>query len=219
MDYVAQIQEIQDGRQVMLTTDEAIDIERAIRYSPDPDQLTARLIFDDRRKLSASQRKKVYALIGDFARYSGDDPEYIKVWLKFYYQAETGAESFSLSNCSMTTARLFINYLIEFAFKWGIPFKDKGLDLQDDIGKYLWLCIKYRKCSLCGKHGEIHHLETVGQGRDRRHIDHSKHDLICLCREHHTEAHALGVDSFKRKYHVAGIRLSPQDAKLFKIGG
>lgn len=26
-----------------------------------------------------------------------------------------------------------------------------------------------------------------------------------MCREHHTEAHSVGVDSFKAKYHVYGI--------------
>ena len=91
------------------------------------------------------------------------------------------------------------------------------MDVQDDIGKYLWLCIKYRKCTICGQHGEIHHLNAVGAGRDRKHIDHSQHDLICLCREHHNEAHQIGVNTFKKKYQVDGIKLSSKDVKEFKI--
>lgn len=216
MFYSGKLIESDGKRLVVFELDEDINQDEVIRFSPNGEYL-AEIIFDDNRRLSSLQRKKAHALLADFARWSGDDPEYVKLWLKYYFIADTGNEYFSLSDCSVTTARLFINYLIEFAFKWNIPFRQKGMALQDDINKYLWLCIKYRKCAICGKYGEIHHIQAVGAGRDRKHIDHSHHDLICLCREHHNEAHQLGVNTFKQKYQVDGIKLSQQDVKEFKI--
>lgn len=206
-----------DGKRIAIfELDEDINQDEVIRFSPN-NEYQAEIIFDDNRRLTSLQRKKAHALIADVARWSGDDPAYSKAWLKYYFIADTDNEYFSLSDCSVTTARLFINYLIEFAFKWNVPFKAKGMDMQDDIGKFLWLCIKYRKCAICGKHGEIHHLNAIGAGRDRKQINHTQHDLICLCRGHHQEAHNLGIKTFKQRYMIAGIKLSPQDVKEFKI--
>lgn len=206
-----------DGKRIaVFELDEDINQDEVIRFSPN-NEYQAEIIFDDNRRLTSLQRKKAHALIADVARWSGDDPAYSKAWLKYYFVADTDNEYFSLSDCSVTTARLFINYLIEFAFKWNVPFKAKGMDVQDDIGKYLWLCIKYRKCTICGQHGEIHHLNAIGAGRDRKQIDHTQHDLICLCRDHHQEAHNLGIKTFKQRYMVAGIKLSSKDVKEFKI--
>ncbi|HHQ0037340.1 TPA: putative HNHc nuclease, partial [Listeria monocytogenes] len=68
-----------------------------------------------------------------------------------------------------------------------------------------------------GRRGEIHHVDPVGAGRDRRNYDHSKSRLICLSREMHTEAHQIGWLTFKSKYHVDGIILSPEAVKELNI--
>lgn len=217
MEYVGKLIE-SDGQYFMaFETSDVINVEEIRRFNTNG-EFKATIKFDDERSLSADQRKKAHALLGDIARWSGDDPEYIKAWLKYYFIADTGAEYFSLSDTDMTTARLFINYLIEFAFKWDIPFKDKGLTLQDDIGKYLWLCLKYRKCAICGKHADVHHIDTVGAGRNRGKVNHSELEMIALCRTHHNEAHQIGWHTFNKKYQVAGIKLTVQDIKEFKIG-
>ena len=165
----------------------------------------AELRLFDGRSISADQRKKIYATIGDIANYTGYIPEELKELLKYNYMAESGEDYFSFSNCSVTVARLFINFLIEFAFYWDIPLMDTGLNRTDDISKYLWLCIKFRKCCICGKPGEIHHVDTIGIGRDRTKVDDSNYKKIALCRIHHTEAHVIGKDSFENKYHVYGV--------------
>ena len=163
------------------------------------------LRLNDGRSISADQRKKIYATIRDISDHTGHAPEELKELLKYYYMAESGEEYFSFSNCSVTVARLFINFLIEFAFYWDIPLMDTGLNRTDDISKYLWLCIKFRKCCICGKPGEIHHVDTIGIGRDRTKVDDSNYKKIALCRIHHTEAHVIGKDSFENKYHVYGV--------------
>jgi putative HNHc nuclease len=167
--------------------------------------INSEIRIDDNRTITAEQRKKVYATIRDIANYTGHMPEELKELMKYNYMIESGENYFSLSDCSITTARLFINYLIEFCFQWDISILDSGLDRTDDIGKYLWLCIKYHKCCICGGKAEIHHWDAVGMGRDRTSIDDSGHRKIALCREHHTEAHKIGRHTFGEKHHVYGI--------------
>ena len=73
--------------------------------------------YDDGRHISAEQRKKIYATIADIASYTGNAPEMEKALQKFFYIERYGAEYFSLSNCSVSEAREFINYLIDFCFE------------------------------------------------------------------------------------------------------
>lgn len=218
MDYIGRLIETKGKQFVAFELSEELDIAEISRFSNDG-VIKASIQFEDNRKLSMDQRKKAHALIRDIALWSVSEPEYIKAWMKYYFIVDTGVEYFSLGSCDMTTARLFITYLIDFCFKWNVPFKGKGLDVADDIGKYLWLCINHRRCAISGKPADIHHIDAIGAGRDRRTIDHSKHELIALSREYHEEAHKIGWETFKRKYHVYGIKLTPQDIKEFKIGG
>jgi len=165
----------------------------------------AEIRFDDGRHISAEQRKKAYATIRDIADYTGYLPEEMKEILKYQHMIRTGDAYFSLSNCSMGTAREFINTIFEFALEDGIPLSENAIERTDDIGRYLYYCILNRKCAICGREGEIHHEDTIGMGNDRRKIDDSSYRKICLCREHHTVAHQMGVVWFRQMYKVYGI--------------
>lgn len=165
----------------------------------------AEVRFDDGRHISIEQRKKAYATIRDIADYTGFLPEECKEQMKYVHITRTGCEYFSLSDCSMDTAREFINTLIEFSLENGIPLSDLGTNRTDDIGKYLYFCIKHKKCCICGKPGEIHHVDAIGMGNDRRKVDDSNHRKMCLCRTHHTIAHQRGMDAFEQMYKVYGI--------------
>lgn len=165
----------------------------------------AEMRFDDGRHISVDQRKKAYATIRDISDYTGFLPEECKEQMKYYHIAKTGCEYFSLSDCSMDMAREFINTLIEFSLEWGVPLSDLGMNRTDDIGRYLYFCIKHRKCCVCGEPGEIHHVDAIGMGNDRRRLDDSGHRKMCLCRKHHTIAHQRGVDAFEKMYKVYGI--------------
>jgi len=166
---------------------------------------SAEMRFDDGRSISAEQRKKAYATIRDIADYTGYLPEEQKEWLKYYHIARTGCGYFSLSDCSMDTAREFINTILEYAIENGVQLSDLGLNRTDDIGKYLYYCIKHRKCCICGREGEIHHADAIGMGNSRRTLDDGGHRKICLCRMHHTIAHQKGMESFEKMYKVYGI--------------
>lgn len=166
---------------------------------------TAEIRFDDGRHISAEQRRKAYATIRDIADYTGYLPEEQKEWLKYLHIINTGCDYFSLSDCSMDTAREFINTILEYAIREGIPLSENAIDRTDDIGRYLYFCLKNKKCAVCGRDGEIHHEDAIGMGNDRRTLDDSNHRKICLCREHHTIAHQRGVETFKKMYKVYGI--------------
>ncbi|MCR2043206.1 putative HNHc nuclease [Anaerosalibacter massiliensis] len=167
--------------------------------------INSEIRIDDNRTITADQRKKIYATIRDIANYLGDWPEYYKEFLKFNFCMEKGIDYFSLSDCSISVARDFITYLIDFILKEDIPLSDEALKRTDDIDKYLWSCIKHKKCCICGKAGEEHHVDTIGMGRSRRTVDDSENRKMCLCREHHTEYHKIGQEDFEKKYHVYGI--------------
>ena len=166
---------------------------------------TAEIRLDDGRHISAAQRKKIYATIRDISDYTGYMPEEEKEWLKYLHISRTGDAYFSLSTCSMDVAREFINTILEYAIEHGIPLSERGVERADDIGKYLFYCIKHKKCAVCGRGGEIHHVDAIGMGRDRRTVDDSSNRKICLCRTHHTIAHQRGMRAFEQMYHVYGI--------------
>lgn len=165
----------------------------------------AEMRFDDGRHISVEQRKKAYATIKDIADYTGYLPEEQKEWLKYLHISRTGDDYFSLSNCSMDTAREFINTILEFAIEEGIQLSDDAINRTDDIGRYLYYCLLHKKCAVCGRDGEIHHVDAIGMGNDRRKVDDSNYRKICLCRTHHTIAHQRGMQAFTEMYKVYGI--------------
>lgn len=169
---------------------------------------TVEVRLDDGRTISAAQRKKIFAIIRDIALWNGDAPEDLRYLLEwdFISQSRKKIDWFSLSDVDMTTARLFIDYLIEFCFIHSVPTRDTLLNRTDDINKYLYLCLKYKRCAICNMPAEVHHVDRVGMGRDREKIVHIGLLAIALCRLHHTEAHKDEKKLFQENY-VYGIRL------------
>lgn len=163
------------------------------------------LWLEDGRCITADQRKKAYATIRDIALECGYLPEEMKWCMKYEHMIRTGCQEFSLSDCSIDTAREFINTLLDVALENGIILTDCGVTRTDDIDHYLYKCIEEKKCAVCGREGEIHHWDTIGMGNDRRQVDDSSYRKICLCRVHHTEVHRIGQRSFEERHKVYGI--------------
>lgn len=166
---------------------------------------TCGLWLNDGRHITAEQRKKAYATIADIAIHTGYLPEELKEWLKYLHILKTGCKYFSLSDCTVNTAREFINTIMDYAIENGVILTEAGIDRTDDIQKYLYACLKYKKCAICGRDGEIHHWDAIGMGNNRKKVDDSGKRKICLCREHHTECHKVGNSNFEQKYKVYGI--------------
>lgn len=163
--------------------------------------------IEDGRHITSEQRKKIYATVADISAYTGYLPEEQKEWLKYLHIAITGCKYFSLSNCTIDTAREFINTMLDYALKEGVQLSELGINRTDDIGKYLYMCIKHKKCAICGlEKSDIHHWDAIGMGNNRNTYDDSENRKISLCRIHHTEAHTIGINEFNKKYHVYGIK-------------
>ena len=174
--------------------------------------------IDDGRRISSDQRKKIYALIKDISNHTGHHPEYLKEHMKYEFMAQEDKEYFSLSNVDMTTARYFIESILEFCFEWEVPFATKTHELAKEIGNYLYLCLLHKKCAICGKqNAHIHHVDAVGSGRNRNEVDHTQLRLIALCAEHHQETHTIGWETFDKKHKVAGIKVNAQTIKRLGI--
>lgn len=73
------------------------------------------------------------------------------------------------------------------------------------------------KCAVCGKRGELHHIDAIGMGGDRTQVEHLGREVISLCREHHTEMHTVGKADFLAKYHLNGGVIA--DKTILKIYG
>jgi hypothetical protein len=154
--------------------------------------ITGELRFDDDRRITAEQRKKIFATIRDISLYTGDEPEYLRDILQFMYCTENDIEHISLSNCSLEVAREFISYLIEFCIDNQIPPSESIIERTDDINKYLYITIKKSVCCCCGDAGVIY---TVGK------------DKISLCNKHHDEAKLKGLKEFEKMYKVYPIKI------------
>ena len=174
--------------------------------------------IDDGRRISSDQRKKIYALIKDIADHTGHHPEYLKEHMKYEFMMKEDRDYFSLSSVDMTTARYFIDSVLEFCFEWDIPLSYKTNELAREVGNYLYLCLKFRKCAVCGKKADIHHHENlVGMGMDRNKHDHMSSKFIALCRTHHNECHTLGHKTFEDKYKIKAIKLNEDTIKRLGI--
>lgn len=181
---------------------------------------TAQVILDDGRTISADQRKKIYATFRDIAEYTGHMPEEVKALMKYDFIASTGCKEFSLSDVDMSTARDFLEHVIEFCLMWGIPTKDSLLERAPDVARYIYWCAIHKMCCITNKkNAELHHLDAVGMGRKRKEIIHIGMEVIPLIPELHREIHKIGKISFCEKYHVFGIKADGEICKTYKLKG
>ena len=156
-------------------------------------------------QISADQRKKIFAIINDIANDIGEEKENTRHNLSLQFCQEKGHEEFSLSNCDKEFANDFIEYLLGFAFENGVQLKEHPRNSFDDVERYFAIAVKNRVCAVCGRHGDIHHIDAIGMGNNRNKVDDSKYRKVCLCRSHHTEAHTIGWPEFTEKYYLQGI--------------
>lgn len=213
MHYFAEIiavKETEEGTQLILNIPNEKLKEKLSKFSVGS-KVGAELRINDGRTIRVDQRKKIFATVKDVSDHTGDFPEFLRSYLLYDYCATTGEMPFSLSNCSVTQARLYMNHIMNHALEWGIPLTDNGINRTDDINNYLYGCIKHKRCAICGKDGETHHWDAIGMGHDRKTFDDSKHRKIQLCRKHHTEAHTIGRQEFEDKYKVYGIIINEED--------
>jgi len=168
----------------------------------------------DGRTISARERSKIYATMRDIADYTGYTPEQVKAIWKYDFIAKTGCDYFSLSDVDMTTANGFLEHLIDFCLEQDIPTKDSLASRSPDIARYIYRCLINKRCCITQKKAQLHHVDAVGMGRDRKDIIHRGMRVLPLHWKLHAEAHTIGTKALEEKYHVFGIKL---DADLCDI--
>ena len=182
-----------------------------------------RVFWADNRCISAEQRRKAWALMTEIAAYQGQDKEDV-------YREQSAAFSiknfeslqghlFHLSTATVSKARDFINLLIEIIIEYGIPTKEPLYGLCDDLERYTYACLMNKKCAVCGRKTELHHVDHVGMGYNRKEIDHIGMRCLPLCREHHMEAHSIGQIAFDAKYHLEPIAIDEKIAQKYRLRG
>lgn len=184
------------------------------------------IILPDGRRITPLQRRKCYALIGEIAEYVDGirnaqtiaETKNLMKWEFVLARMESQERKlFSLSNCDETTAREFITYLIDFIIEQDIPTKVSLLEHCEDVGRYVYSSMVNKKCCICGKPADLHHVDAIGMGNDRTEVIHIGREALPLCREHHTSLHSMGNKEFMKQYHLEPIKIDAKIAKIYKL--
>lgn len=150
------------------------------------------------KTISKKQRKFCYAMLNDIAEWAGMRLEESKRIMKDKfledYVGDFDLEDFSLKDAPMELINDFQDFLIDFILSYDVPTKQ---DIKGSIStdKYMYMCIKNRKCCVCGKDGSSY----------------TDHDgtTISVCGSHRIELLTSGA-SFYEKYHVDPIFYSAE---------
>jgi len=200
--------------------------------------------IDDGRTITAAQRRKIFALIHDITEFVSAPPpsaserehnetlrqmqllfvmnrtssEAVRRQLTYHFCNLSQAELFSLSSVDLTTARHFIDYLVELCVVHAIPCLDTLLNRAEDIGRYIYTSCLHRRCAICGKDADLHHVDRVGIGRNRNEIIQIGMRVQPLCREHHRECHKMPQEDFDARYHLECVRVDEHMATELGLG-
>ncbi|QIN27817.1 hypothetical protein GJU84_12055 (plasmid) [Staphylococcus chromogenes] len=179
------------GDKETLLLDNGFDVEVDVNVV-DPFQITGK------------QRRKIFALVKDLEDHTGQPMDYMRHMFIEYVRTYYGYDKrISLRDCTRTQANQVIEVILDWVFHNDIPLNYKTSDLLKQDKSFLYWSTVNRNCIICGKpHSDLAHRYAVGRGRDRTKINHYGNQVLALCREHHTEQHNIGMDSFNDKYHL-----------------
>lgn len=143
----------------------------------------------------------------------GEDLEIVKmVYIKSIQDFCLNYENFSLALNLMTKEgyRKFIEYLFDFFNEKEIPYRSEIADLlkKNENDYFIFICLKYKRCTVCGNAGELAHIEHVGSAGYKS--DYGQLTYTCLCRKHHSESHADG------RVKIDGIKLNKKQLEILK---
>lgn len=176
----------------------------------------------DSRPLSDKQRKMCYAMINAIAEFTGNNTHDLKEYFKMEFWSQKldtlNDRIFSLSNAPMSLVAEFQKFLIKFVLDNNVPTKRPLLEYADDIEHYVYMCLINKKCAVCNKPAELHHIDRIGLGGDRTKPVHIGKEAMSLCREHHREFHDTSKQAFFEKYHFdKGVIIDRTIAKIYGL--
>lgn len=207
--------------QMLVDIDQLPNLDHIETVSGSKDKFYIDYEIADTRKARPQQRRLFFALIGDIWNWSGQLTEELKEYFYIQYAIKTNGKVISLKNeskSSVSDVNQLLDLVIDFMFDWNVPFKEGYKLLPKEEEYYLYQCCRHRICTVCGKHADIHHLDTIGMGGNRTKVDHTKRHVIALCREHHQEIETIHNKAFAKKYHVPLEGIMLDEETLRKIG-
>ncbi|MFR6531928.1 MAG: putative HNHc nuclease [Staphylococcus simulans] len=163
--------------------------------------------------ISDKQRRKIFALCNDIESYTGQPRDYMRYLFMDYVEVLYGYEKrLSLSDCTRTQANQIIEVTLDWIFHNNIPLAYKTSDLLKQDKSFLYWATVNRNCVICLKpHSDLAHHYAIGRGKNRKTMDHYGYEVLALYREHHSEQHNIGVDTFDKKYHLENSWISVDD--------
>ena len=213
----------------MIQTDGKVYEQRGIVYvktsRPAVDHLSdeVTVVWQDNRNRTPEQNRKAWALMTEIADFQGQEKEttYREQALAFTEKSLEILQGrlFHLSTATVSEARAFITMLIEIIVEYGIPTKEPLYTMCEDIERYIYACLMNKKCCICGKKADLHHVDQVGMGYNRETKPQLGALVIPLCREHHREYHSIGRTAFEQKYIVKPIPMTERIAGKYNISG
>ena len=202
---------------------------RVLIVSPMPegaDGSDVRLLWQDQDEISSEQRRKIFAICGEIAQWSAHDPEYVRKNLTADFlranieQLQLSALSLAISgNCDKGTASLFIDFLINFCLENEVPTSRPLQEYADDLERYTYGALLHKRCVVCGKKADLHHVDQVGMGYNRNTKPQLGALVMPLCLVHHGEYHTLGKTEFESRYHVVPVPMDRRIAGKYNISG
>ena len=201
---------------------------RALIAAPMPDEVQdeVRILWHDRDGITPEQRRKIFAINGEIAAWSGNDETVTRTVLQnnflAKYMTDFQMATISLSssgNCDKGLASLLIDFLINFCMENNVPTKQPLQELADDPARYTYAALIHKRCLVCNEKAELHHVDAIGMGYNRREKSQIGAEVLPLCWKHHREYHDIGKTAFLERYHAEPVRMDQQIAGKYGIRG
>ena len=154
------------GRTLSVALSDDLDLTRVNRLA-NGKKPVIELKVADGRVISPEQRKLFFALLRDYCDFTGYLMEEAEDMFKWITEHTFQVPPFSMSDCSVSQANLIISVLIEYMFEYDIPFKYKTWQSIPDYFPKQMLCLRKRRCVICGRPADRAHVFAVGMGRNR----------------------------------------------------
>lgn len=174
----------------------------------------------DMRELSEKQRRFIFKLCQEVADNSGLDKELFRAQAMAQNTIQNEVAKSSLKDYSMQDGYKLVKIIINYFIDNDIPLPKQILDDNEYHFDYMQtynFALK-KRCIVCGRYGEIHHIDRVGMGANRKIINHLGMRALPLCREHHIETHTIGDKAFVEKYYLTPITIDEKLEYLIKRG-
>ena len=177
--------------------------------------------WHDSRLRSNEQIRKAFALMAEIGAHVGESDKEVYEEQRMLFSAkfidDLNGMMFHLSNATVSEASAFINFLVELIIENGIETHEPLYKMCEDIRRYVYASLVNKKCAVCGRKAELHHVQAIGMGYSRLEKPQIGCFVLPLCREHHQEWHSIGGTAFDNKYHLEPVTLDQRLAKVYGL--